>query len=31
MATGIAGWKQAQLPVVRIDPATGRIMDPGTF
>ena len=31
MATGIAGWKQAQLPLVRIDPATGRVIDPGAF
>jgi rhodanese-related sulfurtransferase len=30
LANGIAGWKQAQLPVVRIDPATGRVLDPGT-
>jgi rhodanese-related sulfurtransferase len=31
LATGIGGWKQAGLPVVRIDPATGRVVDPGTF
>lgn len=31
MAGGIGDWKQARLPVVRIDPATGRVIDPGTF
>ena len=31
MATGIGGWKQSGLPVVRIDPATGRVIDPGVF
>jgi rhodanese-related sulfurtransferase len=31
MAGGIGAWKQANLPVVRIDPATGRVLDSGAL
>jgi rhodanese-related sulfurtransferase len=31
LAGGLAAWKEARLPLVRIDPATGRIVDPGRF
>lgn len=29
MTGGISGWKAAGLPVVRLDPATGRVLDTG--
>jgi rhodanese-related sulfurtransferase len=29
MAGGISAWKAAGLPIVRIDPATGRVLDTG--
>jgi rhodanese-related sulfurtransferase len=29
MAGGIGAWKAAGLPVIRIDPATGRVLDSG--
>ncbi len=31
LSGGIGAWKQAALPVVRIDPATGQVIDPGRF
>ncbi|HEX6572609.1 MAG TPA: rhodanese-like domain-containing protein [Steroidobacteraceae bacterium] len=26
---GLAAWKSAGLPLIRLDPATGQVMDPG--